>query len=63
MNSKQRIVMLSSGNSRTCILKTSLTNLQVVEDVPYVCTLATLDKYNCDFCAHGGDYVADTTSQ
>ena len=28
---------------------------QVVEDAPYVTTLETLDKYNCDFCAHGGE--------
>lgn len=27
---------------------------QVVEDAPYVTTLETLDKYNCDFCVHGG---------
>ena len=27
---------------------------QVVEDVPYVTTLETMEKYNCDFCAHGG---------
>ena len=29
---------------------------QVVEDAPYVTTLETLDKYNCDFCAHGGEF-------
>lgn len=28
---------------------------EVVEDVPYVTTLETLDKYNCDFCVHGGE--------
>ena len=28
---------------------------QVVEDAPYVTTLETLDEYNCDFCAHGGE--------
>lgn len=27
---------------------------EVVEDAPYVTTLETLDKYNCDFCVHGG---------
>lgn len=27
---------------------------QVVEGAPYVTTLDTLDKYNCDFCVHGG---------
>lgn len=29
----------------------------IVEGAPYVTTLETLDKYNCDFCVHGGkDY-------
>lgn len=28
---------------------------QVVEAAPYVTTLDTLDKYNCDFCVHGDD--------
>jgi len=28
---------------------------EVVEDAPYVTTLETLDKYNCDFCVHGDD--------
>lgn len=27
---------------------------EVVEGAPYVSTLETLDKYNCDFCVHGG---------
>lgn len=27
---------------------------EVVEGAPYVTTLQTLDKYNCDFCVHGG---------
>jgi ethanolamine-phosphate cytidylyltransferase len=27
---------------------------EVVEGVPYVTTLETLDKYHCDFCVHGG---------
>lgn len=27
---------------------------QVVEGAPYVTTLETLDKYQCDFCVHGG---------
>lgn len=27
---------------------------EVVEGAPYVTTLGTLDKYNCDFCVHGG---------
>lgn len=29
---------------------------QVVEGAPYVTTLDTLDKYQCDFCVHGGMY-------
>ncbi|XP_018325292.1 ethanolamine-phosphate cytidylyltransferase [Agrilus planipennis] len=28
---------------------------EVVEAAPYVTTLETLDKYNCDFCCHGDD--------
>uniref|UniRef100_T1H032 ethanolamine-phosphate cytidylyltransferase n=1 Tax=Megaselia scalaris TaxID=36166 RepID=T1H032_MEGSC len=28
---------------------------EVVENAPYVTTLETLDKYNCDFCVHGDD--------
>uniref|UniRef100_A0A3P9LFR1 ethanolamine-phosphate cytidylyltransferase n=1 Tax=Oryzias latipes TaxID=8090 RepID=A0A3P9LFR1_ORYLA len=28
---------------------------EVVEGAPYVTTLETLDKYNCDFCVHGDD--------
>jgi ethanolamine-phosphate cytidylyltransferase len=28
---------------------------QVIEDVPYVTTLEILEKYDCDFCAHGDD--------
>ena len=28
---------------------------EVVEAAPYVTTIETLDKYNCDFCAHGND--------
>ncbi|KAG7210554.1 hypothetical protein KM043_012074 [Ampulex compressa] len=28
---------------------------EVVEGAPYVTTLDTLDKYNCDFCVHGDD--------
>ncbi|GAA6097572.1 ethanolamine-phosphate cytidylyltransferase-like [Tachysurus ichikawai] len=27
----------------------------IVESAPYVTTLETLDKYNCDFCVHGDD--------
>lgn len=29
---------------------------EVVEDAPYVTTLETLDKYECDVCVHGGEY-------
>ena len=28
---------------------------EVIENAPYVTTIETLDKYNCDFCAHGDD--------
>lgn len=28
---------------------------EVVEGAPYLATLDTLDKYNCDFCVHGED--------
>lgn len=28
---------------------------EVVEDAPYVTILETLDKYDCDFCVHGGE--------
>ena len=28
---------------------------EVVENAPYVTTIETLDKYNCDFCVHGDD--------
>lgn len=28
---------------------------EVVEGAPYLATLETLDKYNCDFCVHGED--------
>jgi glycerol-3-phosphate cytidylyltransferase-like family protein len=31
---------------------------EVVEGVPYVTTLETLDKYQCDFCVHGGKETA-----
>lgn len=27
---------------------------EIVEGAPYVTTLDTLDKHNCDFCVHGG---------
>ena len=28
---------------------------EVIEDAPYVTSLETLDKHNCDFCVHGDD--------
>ena len=28
--------------------------VQVVENAPYIMKLETLDKYDCDFCVHGG---------
>jgi ethanolamine-phosphate cytidylyltransferase len=28
---------------------------EVIRSVPYVTTVATLDQYKCDFCAHGND--------
>jgi len=30
---------------------------EVVRGAPYVTTLETLDKYNCDFCVHGNSTV------
>lgn len=32
---------------------------EVVEDAPYITTLETLDKYECDFCVHGSDITLD----
>ena len=28
--------------------------IQVIEEAPYVTSIETLDKYDCDFCVHGG---------
>lgn len=28
---------------------------EVIEGAPYVTALETLDKYDCDFCVHGGE--------
>ena len=28
---------------------------EVVEGAPYITTLDTLEKYDCDFCVHGDD--------
>lgn len=30
---------------------------EVVPAAPYVTTLETLDKYSCDFCVHGSEWV------
>lgn len=30
---------------------------EVIEAAPYVTTIETLDKYDCDFCVHGGYYI------
>lgn len=30
---------------------------EVVPAAPYVTTLETLDKYNCDFCVHGSEWL------
>lgn len=30
---------------------------EIVEGAPYVTTLETLDKHNCDFCVHGGEGI------
>ncbi len=35
---------------------------EMVEGAPYVTTLETLDKYNCDFCVHGGEPVLNPAS-
>lgn len=32
---------------------------QLVENAPYVTSLDTLDKYQCDFCVHGDDITVD----
>lgn len=32
---------------------------EVVEDAPYITSLETLDKYDCDFCVHGSDITLD----
>lgn len=32
---------------------------EIVEDAPYITTLETLDKYDCDFCVHGSDITLD----
>lgn len=32
---------------------------EVVEDAPYITSIETLKKYNCDFCVHGSDITVD----
>ena len=32
---------------------------EIVENAPYVTSLETMDKYNCDFCVHGDDITTD----
>lgn len=39
-----------------------LSVIQVIEAAPYVTTIETLDKYNCDFCVHGGIMFNTVTS-
>lgn len=36
---------------------------QVVEGAPYVTTLETLQKYDCDFCVHGNDITVDASGK
>lgn len=33
---------------------------EVIEGAPYVTTIETLDKYNCNFCVHGGKRCSNT---
>lgn len=33
---------------------------EVVEDAPYITSLETLGKYDCDFCVHGSDITVDS---
>ena len=40
---------------KPCCIIYALTYVQVVEDAPYVTSLEILEKYDCDFCAHGGN--------
>lgn len=32
---------------------------EVVEAAPYITTLETMNKYNCDYCVHGNDITLD----
>jgi len=36
---------------------------EVLEGVPYVTTLETLDNYQCDFCVHGGKPITCLVTQ
>merc|ERR1719244_2446865 len=36
---------------------------EVVENAPYVTTLETLEKYDCDFCVHGDDITTTADGQ
>ena len=36
---------------------------EVVVGAPYVTTLETLDKYDCDFCVHGDDITCTADGQ
>lgn len=36
---------------------------QVVENAPYITSLKTLEKYDCDFCVHGNDITVDANGQ
>lgn len=36
---------------------------EVVEGAPYITTIETLNKYNCDFCVHGDDITLDASGE
>lgn len=36
---------------------------EVVEGAPYITTLDTMDKYQCDFCVHGDDITLDASGE
>ncbi|XP_003742758.1 ethanolamine-phosphate cytidylyltransferase isoform X2 [Galendromus occidentalis] len=36
---------------------------EVVEGAPYITSVETLDKYDCQFCVHGDDLTMDSTGQ
>jgi len=50
----QSCFMLSTGFNYIAIEWSVAFVIQVVEAAPYVTSIETLDKYNCDFCVHGG---------